>query len=145
MAGQPQKRFGLDSTVLFDLAAEEDFAHTFREEFQRAGYTLLVAPTVVQELALKHQSKQVPESDLAYIALSCMREWDIRPFDLIPVGHGITEEFSRTLMSRGLLPDTEFNDGLILAETSLSNIPILVTSDRHLLDINDLVHCNIEV
>lgn len=34
-----------------------------------------------------------------------------------------------------LLPEGEFNDGVILAETSLAYIPALVTSDGDLLDI----------
>jgi hypothetical protein len=52
------------------------------------------------------------------------------------VGHGITEEFARRLIGHELLPEDEFNDGVILAETSLANIPVLVTSDHHLLDIS---------
>ncbi len=32
-----------------------------------------------------------------------------------------------------LAPEEEVNDGLILAETSLADIPLLITSDRHLL------------
>ena len=35
-----------------------------------------------------------------------------------------------------LLPQDEWNDGRILAETSLVEIPLLVTSDEHLLDID---------
>jgi hypothetical protein len=34
-----------------------------------------------------------------------------------------------------LLPTEELNDGLILAETALAGIPLLVSSDKHLLDI----------
>ncbi len=34
-----------------------------------------------------------------------------------------------------LLPPEEQNDGLILAESSLATIPVLVSSDHHLLDI----------
>ena len=49
--------------------------------------------------------------------------------------HGITEEFARRLIHRRLLPDGEFNDGVILAETALAGIPMLVTGDHHLLDI----------
>jgi hypothetical protein len=35
-----RKRLALDSNLLIDLAAEEDYAHTFREEFQERGYSL---------------------------------------------------------------------------------------------------------
>jgi hypothetical protein len=36
-----------------------------------------------------------------------------------------------------LLPQEELNDALILAETSVAGIPLLVTSDQHLLDIEE--------
>lgn len=36
-----------------------------------------------------------------------------------------------------MLPDGEFNDGVILAETALGGIPVLVTFDKHLLDIDE--------
>ena len=51
------------------------------------------------------------------------------------MGHGITEQFAQLLFLKKMLPDDELNDGLILAETALAHIPVLVTSDRHLLDI----------
>ena len=35
-----------------------------------------------------------------------------------------------------LIPEAERNDGKILAQTSLAQIPLLVTSDKHLLDID---------
>jgi predicted nucleic acid-binding protein len=51
MAVQGQKKeFALDSNILFDLAAEKDFAHAFRECYQERGYSLRVPPTVIQEL-----------------------------------------------------------------------------------------------
>lgn len=59
------------------------------------------------------------------------------PFDLVPVGHGITQQFTRRLPDRGLLPEEEVHDGQIFAEASLAGIPILVTSYHHLLDIDD--------
>jgi hypothetical protein len=41
------------------------------------------------------------------------------------------------------LPANEINDGMILAETALADIPVLVTRDRHLLNIEevDLLVC----
>ena len=41
------------------------------------------------------------------------------------------------LIHKQILPPEEFNDGLILPETALAEIPILVTSDKHLLDIDE--------
>lgn len=138
----PRKRLAVDSNLIFDLAGEEDFAHTFREVFQSLGYTLEVPPTVVQELAfmafwtLSARSMSAkPKDDLARKGLESLLSWGLRPFDLLPAGHGIAEQFAHALHHKQLLPPEEFNDGLILAECSLGGVPLLVTSDHHLLDI----------
>jgi len=117
-----------------DLADGLEPAYTFRDVFQERGYELIVPPTVVSELTLKAQGDD-RKAALSMTALQRLREWGIHPYDLKSVGHGITEEFARRLIARGLLPEGEFNDGLILAETSLAGIPALVTSDGHLTDI----------
>ncbi|MHB8524117.1 MAG: type II toxin-antitoxin system VapC family toxin [Limisphaerales bacterium] len=130
------KQFALDANLLFDLAAEKDFAHTFREVFQERGYQFRVPPTVIQEIAYAALHKSGEEQHLAFKSLQSMRSWGLVPYDLKSVGHGISEQFSRKLMGKGLLPTTEFNDGVILAETSLASIPVLVTSDEHLLGID---------
>ena len=49
----------------------------------------------------------------------------------------IAGQFATKLLEKRLLPEGEFHDGLILAEASLAGIPLLVTSDRHLLDIEE--------
>src|SRR5260370_14928859 len=129
-AAEPKKKFALDTNVLLDLADNKDFAHTFREIFQEKGCHLTVPPTAVQELAYAAMHKSRDEQRLANRALECMHEWGIRPFDLVPVGHGITEQFTRLLTVRRLLPEDEINDGQILAEASLADVPVLVTSDH---------------
>ena len=48
----------------------------------------------------------------------------------------ISIEFARRLIYLELLPPEERNDGRILAESSLAQIPILATQDHHLLDID---------
>ena len=138
MAAQGQKKeFALDSNILFDLAAEKDFAHAFREGYQERGYSLRVPPTVIQELTYYAVEKRCAETPLAIKALQQMRHWHLLPFDLKSVGHGITEQFSARLIRAQLLPEHEFNDGLILAETALAFIPVLVTSDSDLLNIEE--------
>ncbi len=131
------KELALDSNFLFDLAREEDFAHSLLENGNKVGLRFRMPPTVVQELAYKtadiHETGVV--RTLARKALGLARVWKILPFDLISAGHGITEEFARHLMRLGLLPPAEMNDGLIVAEVALARIPGLVTSDRHLLSI----------
>ncbi len=63
--------------------------------------------------------------------------WRLAPFDLPEVHHVLAERFARRLQHQRLIPEDEFHDGLILAETSLAGIPLLVTSDKHLLDIDE--------
>ena len=61
MAAQgTRKRFALDSNVLMDLAGEEDYAHTFREEFQQRG----LPPTVAHELLHASATKSDPDATL---------------------------------------------------------------------------------
>jgi predicted nucleic acid-binding protein len=130
---QPRRRFALDTNVLIDLGAELPFAQRFLATFRTSG--LAISPTVVQELvAIASSSK--PAAKHAAIALTNVRRWEILPYDLLAVGHGITEVNARKLMDSGLLPDEEFNDGLIVIETALACIPSLVSSDNHLLKIN---------
>ena len=63
-------------------------------------------------------------------------DWQIFPIiGLSSVDHGIADVFARRLTAAGFLPLEEYNDALILAETSLAGIPVLVSSDHHLLDI----------
>ena len=130
-----KKQLALDTNILLDLAAGEDFAHDFIEAFRENGYALKVPPTVVQELAFSAFHSKGLKQQRALGALQNLREWGIEPYDLKSVGHGITEQFARRLIHKRLLPDDELNDGLILAETALAHIPVLATSDKHLLDI----------
>jgi len=50
---------------------------------------------------------------------------------------GYRHTFRRAVDRCSLIPETEQNDGKILAQTSLAKIPLLVTSDRHLLDVDE--------
>ena len=130
----PQRpRFALDTNVLIDLGEGLPFAQRFLATYRNAG--LAVPPTVIQEL-VHIATTGHPAQTHAQTALAKMRRWNILPFDLISVGHGITEVNARKLMASGVLPDGELNDGLIVVETALAGVPNLITSDIHLLRIN---------
>jgi hypothetical protein len=62
---------------------------------------------------------------------------EVSPFSLSDTKLAIAEQFRRRLSELKLIPDEEWDDGLILAETSLASIPLLVTSDAHLLNTDD--------
>jgi hypothetical protein len=136
MAATPDKLLALDANVLFDLAAEKDFAHQFREAFLTRGYGLLIPPTAVQELVHSVELGRGTRAQLAEKALKSMLNWGIKPFDFVGVGHGITQQFYERLVKKGMLPIEEKHDGFILAETALRCVPVLVTCDKHLLSMD---------
>jgi predicted nucleic acid-binding protein len=127
-------RFALDTNVLIDLGEGLPFAQRFLAAFRKTG--LAVPPTAVQELVFIASSPDHHAQKFAAEALSKMRAWEVWPYDLKAVGHGITEVNAKKLVASGILPDGEFNDGLIVVETALACIATLITSDAHLLKIN---------
>jgi predicted nucleic acid-binding protein len=137
MAASPKKALALDTNLLLDLAGEKDFAHEFKEEFSRRGYSLLVPPTVVAELVFFASLKDVPQQEIASVALEKIRAWKCQAFTLSSTQLAIAIRFAARLMDSSIIPETEQNDGKILAQTSLAKIPLLVTSDKHLLDVDE--------
>ena len=137
MAGNPKKSLALDTNLLLDLAEEKDFAHDFREEFAGRGHSFLAPPTVLAELEALSTSGHAPQSDFADTALEKLRDWNCEPFALSATKLAIAYRFAERLLNLRLIPETERNDGKILAQTSLVQIPMLVTSDAHLLDIDE--------
>ena len=134
-AGFP-KRLSLDTNVLFDLADEKDFAHDFRETYQDKGYALVISPTVVAEIYFLREHGDPEEQRLASLSLGRIASWDIQVFPLTSAQVEIAWRFASEIITRGLVPETEVNDSRIVAETSVAGIPLLVSSDRHLLDID---------
>ena len=133
-----RKRLALDTNLLLDLAAGENFALEFTEVFQERGYAFIIPPTVGVELRWKHKYESDPaKRSLAQQALLRLRQWDFRIIDLPDVKLTLAEQFARRLLLHQLLPEEEFNDGLILGETAQAGIALLVTSDKHLLGIDE--------
>jgi hypothetical protein len=93
--------------------------------------------TVVAELAFFASLEGAPQQELANVALEKMSLWKCRPFTLSSTQLSIAVRFAARLMDSSLIPGTEQNDGKILAQTSLAKIPLLVTSDKHLLDVDE--------
>lgn len=137
MAASPKKQLALDANLLLDLAEGRDFAHDFKDEFQARGYEFLVPPTAAAELNILSLYGGEPQKTFANQVLRELRAWKCQPFSLSDTRLAIAEQFRRRLSELRLIPDEEWDDGLILAETSLGNIPVLVTSDAHLLDIDE--------
>jgi hypothetical protein len=138
MEAKPKRQFALDTNFLLNMAAGADFALEFKEVFQGKGYALRLPPTAMVEVYAIHVQADAPHKrELAGKALFKLREWRVVPYVLPPVQRAIAKCFASSLMLRRLIPEAEFNDGLILAETALEGIPLLVSSDKHLLDIDE--------
>src|SRR2546423_7235262 len=139
MAALTQRKvLSLDANLVFDLARNRDFAHEFRETFLSKGYRLALPPAAVYELhVIRTRSALDVEREWARVALANLHHWGIQPFDLDSTSEGIAEQFARRLLHLDLIPDDEVGDGLILAQSSLEQIPLLITSDKHLLDIDE--------
>ena len=78
MAASPKKSLALDTNLLLDLSGEKDFAHEFKEEFSGRGYSLLVPPTVIAELAFFASLKDAPQHALVNAALEKINVWNAR-------------------------------------------------------------------
>jgi len=72
MAANPKKQLSLDTNVLLDLAEPRNFAHEFREEFQKRGYALMLSPTVLLELEYLLTFGNPSEQKLAQ-SIRCIR------------------------------------------------------------------------
>jgi hypothetical protein len=143
----PSKWLVLDANLPLDLAADLEFAHDFREDFQARGYALVLAPTAAEEIWLIHNNSAHPRRQLAGRALRGLTKWGIGLLELKahlqPVAKTIGRKFAERLILAGHLPPGEINDGIILTETALAEMPVLVTRDQHLLNIEevDLLVC----
>jgi hypothetical protein len=137
MATSLKKFLALDTNLLLDLAGEKDFAYDFRDEFSSRGYSLLVPPTVVAELTFFASLEDAPQGELADIALGKIRDWQCQPFILSSTELAIAGHFAARLIRASLIPESEQNDGKILAQSSFAKAPLLVTSDKHLLDLDE--------
>lgn len=132
--GLHSKRLSLDTNVLLDIAARRDFAVGFKDAFQARGYGLYFAPTVAAELNNLSEKGDDQERDRAGKALDSLILWDIAPMILTDVEKKYRANFMTFVEDRSILPAGERNDARILAETAIAQIPMLITSDRGILE-----------
>ena len=129
-------RLAVDTNVLLDLADEVhdviDAVDVIDDRLPDAER--LVTPSALDELAYLAdfgQSQPVRQSDKRAIQL--LRGKDrFRPILELPFAPENAEKLADEFRRRGLLPDEEVHDSLILAETVLLDCHILLTSDEHL-------------
>ena len=130
------KKWALDTNVVFDLARNLEQALTLREIATEKRYSLHISPTCIEEIVHISIAGEPSEKTLANRALRQMREWNILPLDIPDGAEPIAEEFSAFIRGHRIIPEAEINDGIILAEDSLGGAALLVSSDSHLAQID---------
>jgi predicted nucleic acid-binding protein len=129
-------RLAVDTNVLLDLAAGVDSVQDAFSLLQERlpGADILVVPSVLDELAFLSDSGDTNRiRQTALRALRLVRERDrFRVLIELTYPSSSIEELALELRNRGLLPEEEVHDSLILAEAALLNCGLLVTSDEHL-------------
>jgi predicted nucleic acid-binding protein len=125
----------VDTNVLLDLAAEiDDVADAIFVIRRRVRMCqMVIPPTVSEELAQAATHGEVIEKlENARRAFQLARPLNIRPVDLPAFQHNAARRIARRIRGSELLPQSEVNDALILAEAALLHCAILLTSDAHL-------------
>ena len=118
MAAQPP-RVAVDTNILLDLANKEeavlDAIATLRRRIKPVK--IVATPPVLHELANLIDSAETAEIRRATLvaAQKFHRVWNLEPAELATVEHGIAERISISLRERGVLPEEEIHDELILA------------------------------
>jgi hypothetical protein len=135
MAESQDKRCALDVNIFLDLAEGQEFALEFLEVAKEKYCPLYVTPTGLIELELLVRDGKPQQKKAATKSIASLHTWGVSVFDLKPIQHGCTKEFAQRLIRKGYLGEDDYDDGLILGETGCFGIPVLVTSDHHLLDI----------
>jgi predicted nucleic acid-binding protein len=129
----------VDTNVLFDLAQDVELVMDCLETIGKRipNSSIIVLPTVIIELRKRAKSAYSEEQAMAARALSSILDpWRFVPVNFISVGHGVVEQVGRKIRARGLIPDEEINDSLIVAEAALYGATMLLSSDGHIKDID---------
>ncbi len=130
----------VDTNILLDLANQEDEVLdaivTIRRRLKPV--TIAATPTVLHELAnlMDHGETAEIRQAARAAAHKFHRVWRFELGEMSAVQNGIAERVGASLRERGLLPEIEVHDGLILAEAGLLSCAILLTSDEHLRGID---------
>jgi rRNA-processing protein FCF1 len=130
----------IDTNFPLMLAEENDIAlEALSVVRQRVRpVEILIPPTVLVEL--NHHARKSPDLKLrnsAQIALkNLLSRWMFHFTGLDSAQEAIAAEAAGRILSTGLKPAGERNDGAIVAESAVLNAILLVSDDSHLLGID---------
>ena len=97
---------------------------------------MLLPPTAAAELYFALEHGDAREERLARLAISSLTIWDVRAAALTTTQIRAAYVFAARIRNAGLLPRAEINDSCIIGETAVLGIPLIVSADHHLLDID---------
>lgn len=135
-------RLAVDTNVILDWAAEMDDVLDALSLIQQRlpDSSHIIPPTVLDELAyLEEESSEIETRHLAQKGLQkIIADPIFIPVLDLPLTNILAAPIAIEIRSRKLLPPTEVNDSLILAETAILDCSVLLTSDNHLRSIDHL-------
>lgn len=135
MAEKPL-RLAADTNVLVDIedGVEDvlDALDILKARLPTAEW--LVSPSVLDELAslIDRGGTERLRQSARKALLHLRSQVRFRPLLDLPIGEELVEQIANETRRRGILPDAEVHDALILTETALLDCSILLTSDEHL-------------
>ena len=134
---RPRTQWALDTNFILNLAKGQEI-DSAAWEIARKREVGLFAPDVVlgelDELAQYGETSFL--RSLARGAITNLQaRWNVEPLVVSDVEYSIAVIFAEACLERGLLPQEERNDAILLGETAVRSIPFLVTSVTHLLSI----------
>lgn len=130
----------VDTNVLIDFADDNEMVvdcfATIKKRIPE--FQIIILPTVIEELVdLVDHPESSDQKELAEKVLLNLRvPWKFFPINFLPVENGIIAETARKIREQGLIPEIERHDSFIVAEASLRNASLLLSSDSHIKDID---------
>lgn len=96
-----------------------------------------ITPSVLTELSvLMVVGKNEAVRQAARNSLTKMREWGFSPLNALAVDPDAVEQIATNIRNARLIPFEEVNDSLLLVEAAVVKSAILITSDRHLRELD---------
>jgi len=131
----PTKRFAaLDTSFLLYLAAGNEDCQTVVDWLVSHNIYPVVTGTVLQELADIEINDPDPFIKAnATEAIVNLPTWGFLSIPLEPTDNGIARIIASRIVEKGLLPDENEDDGLVVAEAAIQGCKLLITYRQILL------------
>ena len=132
----PRRFAAVDTSFLLALAGGDENCEEVIDWFSKINVYPLATGTVLQELMDIDQQEDADPfvKQNAECALLNLATWGILDASLTPTDNGIAKIIAGKFVEKGVLPDEQENDGLVVAEAALHECKMLVTDRKTLLN-----------